>query len=83
LAFNAAASRFLRARMMGETGFFVMVGHFQHEGLRNARTCGIASPRNGISCCSSVVEHIIGNDEVGSSILPSSTSLSQAISVTY
>jgi hypothetical protein len=27
----------------------------------------------GVRCCSSVVERVIGNDEVGSSILPSST----------
>ena len=30
-------------------------------------------PPFGASCCSSVVERVIGNDEVGSSILPSST----------
>ena len=34
-------------------------------------------------CCSSVVERVIGNDEVGSSILPSSTSLSAGKSKTY
>jgi hypothetical protein len=32
-----------------------------------------------VSCCSSVVEHTIGNGEVGSSILPSSTSPANAL----
>jgi hypothetical protein len=35
-----------------------------------------------VRCCSSVVEHSIGNGEVDSSILSSSTRLSQAISPT-
>ena len=34
-----------------------------------------------VCCCSSVVERVIGNDEVGSSILPSSTSVYLGFSV--
>jgi hypothetical protein len=38
-------------------------------------------PPFGEGCCSSVVERVIGNDEVGSSILPSSTTKSSAVPV--
>ena len=49
----------------------------QARGLRKAKACGMC-PLILVRCCSSVVEHSIGNGEVDSSILSSSTIFSPA-----
>ncbi len=73
LALRASASRILRSKVRCGRDCSVMPSLYarslaKHKNLWQGSSIGKC-------CCSSVVEHIIGNDEVGSSILPSSTSL--------